>query len=131
TVGGATNLYTLNLTSGAATATGTVTGLNAGETLRGIAAASTTTTPAQAAGSVLAVTETNKLISFNNATPQKLCTSTAIGGLQAGENVLGIDTRPADGAVYALGSTGRIYTIDANTAAATVKSTLSADPAAP
>ncbi len=129
TVGGATNLYTINLTSGAATATGAVTGLNAGETLRGIAAASTTTAPAQAVGSVLAVTEANKLISFNNATPQKLCTSTGIGGLQAGENVLGIDTRPADGAVYALGSTGRIYTIDTNTAAATQKSILAADTA--
>ena len=78
---------------------------------------------------MLAVTETNKLISFNNATPQKLCTSTAIGGLQSGENVLGIDTRPADGALYALGSAGRIYTIDATTAAATLKSTLVADAA--
>ena len=76
---------------------------------------------------MLAVTETNKLISFNNATPQKLCTSAAIAGLQAGENVLGIDTRPADGALYALGSTGRIYTIDPSTAAATLKSTLAAD----
>ncbi|MGH8238854.1 MAG: DUF4394 domain-containing protein, partial [Steroidobacteraceae bacterium] len=128
-VGGATNLYTINLTSGAATATGAVTGLNSGETLRGIAAASTTTTPTQAPGSVLAVTETNKLISFNNTTPQKLCTSTAVGGLQAGENVLGIDTRPADGALYALGSTGRVYTIDPSTAAATQKSALIADAA--
>ncbi len=129
TVGGATTLYTINLTSGAATATGAVTGLNSGETLRGIAAASTTTAPTQAPGSVLAVTDTNKLISFNNATPQKLCTSAAIGGLQAGENVLGIDTRPADGALYALGSTGRIYTIDTSTAAATQKSALVADAA--
>ena len=129
TVGGATTLYTINMTSGAATATGPVTGLNSGETLRGIAAASTATAPTQATGSVLAVTETNKLISFNNATPQKLCTSAAIGGLQAGENVLGIDTRPADGGVYGLGSTGRIYTIDTATAAATLKSTLAADAA--
>ena len=83
-----------------------------------------TTAPTQAAGSVLAVTETNKLISFNNATPQKLCTSAAVTGLQNGENVLGIDTRPADGALYAVGSAGRIYTIDATTAAATLKSTL-------
>ena len=127
TVGGATTLYAINLTSGAATATGPVTGLNSGETLRGIAAASTTTASTQATGSVLALTETNKLISFNNATPQKLCTSSAIGGLQAGENVLGIDIRPADGALYGVGSTGRIYTIDPTTAAATAKSTLAAD----
>ncbi len=129
TVGGATTLYSINLATGAATATAAVTGLNSGETLRGISAASTTTAPAQAVGSVLGVTETNKLISFNNATPQKLCTSATISGLQTGENVLGIDTRPADGATYALGSTGRIYTVDTNTAAATFKSTLAADAA--
>ena len=126
TVGGATTLYTINLTSGAATATGAVTGLNSGETLRGISAAlaSPVAAPAQAEGSVLAVTETNKLISFQNATPQKLCTTAAIAGLQAGENVLGIDKRPADGALYALGSTGRIYTIDTTNATATLKSML-------
>ena len=129
TVGGATTLYTINLTSGAATATGPLTGLNSGETLRGISAAPPATAPAQAVGSVLALTETNKLISFNNTTPQKLCTSAAIAGLQAGENLLGIDTRPADGALYTLGSTGRIYTIDTSTAAATFKSMLSADAA--
>jgi hypothetical protein len=129
TVGGTTSLYTINQTTGAATATAPVTGLNSGETLRGITAASTTTTPTQAPGSVLALTESNKLISFNNASPQKLCTSTAISGLQNGENVLGIDVRPADGALYALGSTGRVYTIDPTTAAATMKSTLVANPA--
>jgi hypothetical protein len=132
TVRGATTLYTISqpttITPGA-TPVGAVTGLNSGETLRGIAAASTTTAPTQAVGSVLAMTETNKLISFNNATPQKLCTSAAVTGLQNGENVLGIDTRPADGALYAVGSTGRIYTIDATTAAATLKSTLVADAA--
>ena len=129
TVGGATTLYTIDLASGAATATGAVTGPNSGETLRGISAASTTTAPTQTVGSVLALTESNKLISFNNATPQKLCTSAAITGLQASEGVLGIDIRPADGALYALGSTGRIYTIDASTAAATLKSMLAADAA--
>jgi trimeric autotransporter adhesin len=132
TVGGAATLYSINQPTAvtpAATAIGAVTGLNSRETLLGISAASTTTAPAQAVGSVLAVTETNKLISFNNATPQKLCTSAVIAGLQNGENVLGIDTRPADGALYAVGSTGRIYTIDTTTAAATLKSTLVANPA--
>ena len=77
---------------------------------------------------MVAVTETNKLISFQSGSPQKLCT-TAITGMQGGENVLGIDTRPADGAVYAVGSTGRIYTLDTATAASTIKSTLTADAA--
>jgi hypothetical protein len=124
-VGGATMLIATTAPN-PPTTIGPVTGLNSGETLRGISAPSATP-QSQAVGSVLGVTETNKLISFNNASPQKLCTSATITGLQASENVLGIDTRPADGATYALGSTGRIYTIDANTAAATLKSTLAAD----
>jgi hypothetical protein len=44
-----------------------------------------------------------------------------ITGLQSGETVLGIDMRPANGQLYALGSSSRIYTINtANGAAAVV-----------
>lgn len=112
TVGGAPTLYTIDLSTGAATSVAAVTGLNAGETLRGIAAAPPATAPAQAAGNVLAVTESNRLITFTNAAPNKLCTSAAITGLQAAENVLGIDRRPSNGLFYIVGSSGRIYSID-------------------
>jgi hypothetical protein len=123
-VGSATNIYTINLTTGAATANGAVTGLLANEQIRGIALAPATTAPTNALGQMVATTATNKLISFTTAAPQKLCTTTAVTGLAANENILGIDTRPADGAVYALGSAGNIYTINPATGAATVKSTL-------
>ena len=129
TVGNATNIYTINLSTGAATLNGAVTGLNPNEQLRGLTLAPPTTAPANALGQMVATTVSNKLISFTTAAPQKLCTTTAITGLQSGENVLGIDTRPADGAVYALGSAGNIYTINTATGAATMKSTLAADPA--
>lgn len=122
-------LHTVNLATGTATANGAVTGLNAGETLRGLAVAPPTAAPTQAVGNVLGVSESNRLISFTNAAPQKLCTSAPITGLQASEGVLGIDTRPADGALYALGSTGRLYTVNATSGAATLKSTLTADAA--
>jgi hypothetical protein len=122
-------LHSIALATGVATANGAITGLDAGEVLRGLAVAPPATAPAQALGNLLGVSETNRLVSFNNATPQKLCTSAAVTGLQAGENVLGIDTRPADGALYALGSSGRLYTIDKATAAATLKATLAADSA--
>jgi hypothetical protein len=42
-----------------------------------------------------------------------------ITGLQAGENILGIDFRPATGQLYALGSSSRLYTINLTTGAAT------------
>jgi hypothetical protein len=128
TAGGALNVYQINLSTGAATLTGAVTGLASGEQVRGIALA-TTTGPANTVGQMVATTESNKVISFQTGSPQKLCTTTAITGIGAGENILGIDTRPADGAVYGLASTGKIYTIDPASGAATLKSTLAADPA--
>jgi hypothetical protein len=129
TVGTSVNVYTIDLTTGAATLNGTVTGLATNEQIRGIALAPPAAPPANALGEMVATTESNRLVSFTTAAPQKLCTSAAITGLRGGESILGIDTRPADGAVYALGSTGRLYTVDTGTGAATLRSTLSADPA--
>ena len=128
-VNGAPVLHAINLMTGAATAAGAITGLNSGELIRGIAIAPPASAPAQARGELLGVSETNKLVSFNSAAPQKLCTSATISGTQAGESILGIDARPADSGIYALGSTGRIYTLDTATAVATFKATLAADAA--
>jgi trimeric autotransporter adhesin len=123
-VGNTTGIYTINLTTGAAALNGTLMGLQANEQIRGIALAPPTTAPANALGQMVATTASNKLISFTTAAPQKLCTSSAITGLVANENILGIDTRPADGNVYAVGSAGNIYTINTATGAATMKSQL-------
>lgn len=43
----------------------------------------------------------------------------SISGLQAGETLLGLDFRPVDGGLYAVGSSSRIYRVDTLTAAAT------------
>jgi hypothetical protein len=123
-VGGAENIYTVNLTTGTATLNGAVSGLQANETLLGLALAPASTAPTNALGQMVATTASNKLVSFTTAAPQKLCTTTAVTGLATGENILGIDTRPADGMVYALGSAGNIYTLNTSTGAATRKSTL-------
>ncbi|MFC5512575.1 DUF4394 domain-containing protein [Massilia jejuensis] len=85
--------------------------------------------PAMTAGDVFALTASNRLVSFNRDAPGTIRTSVAIGGLQSAETLLGIDFRPADGLLYALGSSGRVYTVDTGTGAATVKSTLAADAA--
>ena len=79
-------------------------------------------------GNVFALTASNRLVSFNRDTPGTIITNVQITGLMAGESVLGIDVRPADRLLYALGSSGRIYTINAASGAATLKSTLAADP---
>ncbi|GGY23098.1 DUF4394 domain-containing protein [Pseudoduganella albidiflava] len=80
-------------------------------------------------GDVFALTASNKLISFNRDMPGTVRTTAMISGLQAGENLLGIDFRPADGKLYGVGSTGRLYTIDTASGAATLKATLMADAA--
>lgn len=84
--------------------------------------------PRQALGEMLGVTETNQLISFNTAAPYKLCTQDPITGLADDEDVLGIDVRPANGAIYALTTQGTLYTIDAASAEATPRARLAADP---
>ncbi|MCC7642709.1 DUF4394 domain-containing protein [Janthinobacterium sp. EB271-G4-3-1] len=83
--------------------------------------------PVVAAGDVFVLTASNKLLSFDRATPATIRTTATVTGLQAGENLLGIDFRPADGQLYGVGSTGRIYTLNGVTGAATVKATLAAD----
>jgi hypothetical protein len=75
-----------------------------------------------------AVTSTNELIRFNTDTPGVIITSTLITGLQSGETILGMDFRPIDNRLYALGSTGRIYTLNLVTGVATLQAVLTADP---
>jgi hypothetical protein len=68
---------------------------------------------------VYGVTTSNNLVRFNSTTPGTVLRSVAITGLQAGENVVGIDFRPATGQLFGIGSTSRLYRIDTFTGAAT------------
>ncbi|MDN4059057.1 DUF4394 domain-containing protein [Massilia sp. YIM B02769] len=85
--------------------------------------------PVMTAGDIFALTASNKLVSFNRDAPGTVRTTVAVTGLQSGENLIGIDFRPANGLLYAVGSSGRIYTLDTASGAATLKATLAADPA--
>jgi hypothetical protein len=69
-----------------------------------------------------AVDNTNNLLIFNH-TATTAPISKTITGLMAGENILGLDFRPANGQLYALGSTSRLYTINASSGAATMLGT--------
>ncbi|MCS7025844.1 MAG: DUF4394 domain-containing protein [Bryobacteraceae bacterium] len=59
------------------------------------------------------------LVSFDSNRPALALSMAVVRGLQPGETVLGLDFRPANGRLYALGSTSRIYIIDPGTGAAT------------
>jgi hypothetical protein len=68
---------------------------------------------------LIGLTTGNQLIRFDSGTPGTVSAGVAVNGLQAGESLLGIDLRPADGSIYGLGSSSRLYRIDAATGAAT------------
>lgn len=125
----ASNFYTVNLTTGAATLVGAVGGglgttaidplvgmvLNSGTNLR-----------------VHALTTDNHLLSFgqaNNVFQPNTATDLAITGLSDGEDLLGIDVRPANGLLYGISSLNRVYVINTTTGLATLSSTLVADAA--
>jgi Domain of unknown function (DUF4394) len=65
-----------------------------------------------------AVNDANMLMIFNPDNPAPI--SKAITGLATGENVMGIDFRPATGQLLALGSNSRLYILNTSSGAATV-----------
>lgn len=67
----------------------------------------------------VAVTTSNQLIRFNAAAPDRLLSRRPLTGLLAGERVLGLDFRARNDTLFALGSSGRLYTVDLETGVAT------------
>lgn len=83
------------------------------------AAAAVLALPSAAPAATLTGVDTaTRLVRFSSVAPSTV-TRTPITGLAAGEKVLGIDRRPADGRLYLLGSTSRIYVVDPVMGAAT------------
>jgi hypothetical protein len=114
-ISGKPTLLTVNTTTGKAEVIGTV------GTLTNAIGIAIPTSPV-----AYAVNDANMLSVFNPESPAPI--SKAITGLSTGENILGIDFRPATGQLIALGSTSRLYVINTATAAATA---LGTEPFAP
>ncbi len=120
TVGGVARLYSIDLTTGAATLLGTVgtgaavSGLALQNDLAGIPAVGLNVTGAGA----------GNLVRFNTATPGTT-TTVAITGIDAGDTLIGMSFRPQNGTLIAMGvngttGNGTLYRIDPQTGAATV-----------
>lgn len=60
------------------------------------------------------------LVVFGSQRPDLIIRRVAISGVEAGEQIVGIDFRPVDGKLYGIGSGNRIYTIDTTTAVVTL-----------
>lgn len=76
-------------------------------------------TRAQSGGTLLyGVTLSNRLIAFSSSTPGQLLTNVPITNLAPGERIVGIDVRPANNLLYALGSSSQLYVLNPVTGAA-------------
>lgn len=106
TTDGSNKLYQIDLTTGKAT--------NLGDLISPIIGIAIPTNPV-----AYAVDASSNLHIFNFNAPGTPI-SKAIANLQPSETILGIDMRPATGQLYALGSTGRIYTLNTSSGAATM-----------
>jgi len=78
---------------------------------------------------LLGLTTGNALVRFDSGSPGTIQSTVAVTGLQAGENLVGIDYRPASGQLVGVGSTNRIYFIDAVTGVAVAKNAVAFTPA--
>jgi Domain of unknown function (DUF4394)/Calx-beta domain len=129
TVGGATALYSIDLAGGGASKVGQNLELAIGEAVRGFALALPAPTEIpQQPGELYAVTESHRLLSLNRGAPAKPCTNAPIGGLAAGDQIVGIDVRPSTGILYALANNagqGKLYRLDPVTGTASAPVVLS------
>jgi hypothetical protein len=69
---------------------------------------------------VYGITMQNNLFSFDSAAPSAVLTGVYVTGLQTNEVITGIDVRPSTGEIFGAGSTGRLYTLNPTTGAATL-----------
>ena len=72
-----------------------------------------------AADIVFVASSNNQLLRYDTSAPATPTSVVALTGLQSGETLRGMDVRPADGRLYAVGTTNRVYTIDTGTGVAT------------
>ncbi|TAJ22206.1 MAG: DUF4394 domain-containing protein [Planctomycetota bacterium] len=117
--GGGSRLFAIDLATGKATSLGDVAG--------GLRLADIAVRP-PSLPRVYGVDASNTLVSFRPGRPGALLSSVAVSGLAAGEQLLGIDFRPATGELYGLGSTSRVYVVDKSSG---IASALGTGPFAP
>jgi 3D (Asp-Asp-Asp) domain-containing protein len=117
------SLYSIDLTTGAATLIGKVKDQQKSLNLTGLAARSSVVKPDPATAKFAGLTPESDLVFFNsngsNFNGLNNVTKVDITGLQTGESLVGIDFRPNDGQLYGVGSTNRLYSINVSTGVAT------------
>jgi hypothetical protein len=111
--GSSSQLYTVDLGSGAATPAGLVGG---GHVVRAFGLAT-------GALPMVALGAGNQLHRFSTANPTSIQGTVNVTGLAPGESLVAIDSRPATHGLYGLGDGGRLYAVDLAGAATAVTAT--------
>jgi hypothetical protein len=117
---GTSDLYTISLTNGAATRVGTIGGTT--NRIRKI----TYVSPPVA--TLVGITTSNQLVTFNLATPGTLTSTQPITGMQGGEMAAGFDIRPSNQTAYILSNSARVYTLNQTTGMASITGALTPAP---
>jgi hypothetical protein len=120
-------LYTLNLTTGATTAVGQL-GSSTTVGFTDITLAIAPPTTASITGQLAYALAGTNLVTFDTSSPTVIRTATGITGVDASQTLVGLDVRPINNALYALGynaaaATGvansQLYSLNAATGTAT------------
>ena len=122
--GNVRTFYTVNLATGAATI---IDVFDVNVTSIAIATQQVTT---GSSFSGFALTNNNQIVQFNTSNPGTAVNTVTVSGLLAGQNLLGIDFRPATGQLYGFGSSGTVgslYTINTRTGVATFVGNINAN----
>lgn len=82
-----------------------------------------------ATGNLLVLTSNGMISSLNHDKPGSLISNIKISGLVSGDQLVGMDHRPMDGKLYAVGMLGNIYTLNPSSGVATLVIKMVADPA--
>jgi trimeric autotransporter adhesin len=113
--GNTSDLYSIDLTSGAATRVGPI---GATARVRKITYAS------PPVATLVGITTNNQLVTFGSTNPGTLTSSMPITGMQGGEMPAGLDIRPSNQTAYILSNGARIYTLNQTTGMATLTGSL-------
>ena len=125
--GVSSQLYTVNLTTGATTAVGTL-GSSTTAGVADITLAITRPTLAAITGQLAYALAGTNLLTFDTALPGTIRTATGLSGVDAAYTLVGLDVRPINNALYALGynaaaasgvNNSQLYSLDATSGAAT------------
>jgi hypothetical protein len=78
---------------------------------------------------LVGLTNDDKLVTFTSDGPSTLVSTVAVTGLATGEHLVDIGFRPANAALYGVGTASRLYSLNRSTGAATAIGTTVVSPA--